>query len=43
MTGAKTPALLNGLTPGTTYAVQIRAYGTLGYTEWSDSVTRMVI
>jgi hypothetical protein len=40
---AQRPALLNDLTPGTTYAVQVQAYGTVGYTEWSDSVTRMVI
>lgn len=40
---AKRPALLNGLTPGTTYAVQVRAYGTLGYSGWSDSTIRMVI
>ena len=40
---AKTAVPLNGLTPGTTYAVQVRAYGQLGYTEYSDSVTRMVI
>jgi hypothetical protein len=40
---AKRPALLNGLMPGTTYAVQVQAYGVVGYTEWSDSVNRMVI
>jgi hypothetical protein len=39
---AKT-ATLNGLTPGTTYAFQVRAYGVLGYTKWSDSATRMCI
>jgi len=39
---AKTAAALNGLTPGTTYAIQVRAYGFLGYTEWSDSAVRMV-
>jgi len=39
---AKTAAALNGLTPGTTYAIQVRAYGSLGYTEWSDSAVRMV-
>jgi hypothetical protein len=38
---AKTAAALNGLTPGTSYAIQVRAYGPLGYTEWSDSVVRM--
>ena len=40
---AKTATPVNGLTPGTTYAVQVRAYGHLGYTEWSDSATRMCI
>jgi hypothetical protein len=40
---ARTPALISGLTPGTTYAVQVRAYGTLGYSEWSDSAVRMAI
>ena len=40
---AKTAVPINGLTPGTTYAVQVRAYGQLGYTAYSDSVTRMVI
>jgi hypothetical protein len=34
---------INGLTPGTTYAVQVRAYGAAGFTEWTDSMTRMVI
>jgi len=32
---------VTGLTPGTTYAFQMRALGRLGYTDWSDSVTRM--
>jgi hypothetical protein len=32
---------VDGLTPGTTYAFQVRALGRLGYTDWSDSVTRM--
>jgi hypothetical protein len=33
--------VVNGLTPGTTYAFQVRALGRAGYTNWSDSVTRM--
>jgi len=37
------PAVITGLTPGVTYAIQVRAYGTLGYTEWSDSAIRMAI
>jgi len=33
--------LLKGLTPATTYAIQIRALGVLGFGEWSDVATRM--
>jgi len=40
---ARTAVPIDGLTPGTTYAVQVRAYGQLGYTEWSASATRMCI
>ena len=40
---AKPAVPIDGLTPGTTYAVQVRAYGQLGYTEYSDSATRMAI
>jgi len=40
---AKTAAVINGLTPGATYAIQVRAYGRLGFTEWSDSAVRMAI
>jgi hypothetical protein len=40
---ATKPAVLNNLTPGVTYSIQVRAYGVLGYTEWSDAVTRMAI
>jgi Fibronectin type III domain len=32
---------LTGLTPGTTYAMQIRALGVLGFGEWSEVATRM--
>ena len=39
----KPPVAIDGLTPGTTYAIQVRAYGPLGHTEWSDSATRMCI
>lgn len=38
---AKAAISITGLTPGTTYAFQVRAFGSLGYTEWSDSATRM--
>jgi hypothetical protein len=36
-------ATVGGLTPGTTYAFQVRAYGVVGYTEWSNSAIRMCI
>src|SRR5207244_1814279 len=44
-TAAKTkPSIsIDGLTPGTTYAIQVRAYGPLGHTEWSDSATRVCL
>ena len=32
---------VNGLRPGMTYAFQVRVLGRAGYTNWSDSVTRM--
>jgi hypothetical protein len=34
---------VENLTPGTTYMFQVRAYGKLGYTDWSQPVQRMVI
>jgi len=34
---------VTGLTSGTDYAFQVRALGRLGYTDWSDSVTRVSI
>jgi len=40
---AKSAAPISGLTPGTTYAIQVRAYGPLGFTDWSQSSTRMAI
>jgi hypothetical protein len=43
MTIAKTPVSISGLTPGTIYAFQVRALGKLGFTDWSDSATRMCI
>jgi hypothetical protein len=36
------PVLINKLAPGTVYMFQVRALGRLGYTDWSDSVSRMV-
>ena len=35
----KSPAVLTGLTPGTTYFFQARALLKEGYTDWTDSVT----
>ena len=32
---------VTGLTPGTTYAFQIRSFSASGYSDWSDSVIRM--
>jgi hypothetical protein len=34
---------VDNLTPGTTYVFQVRAFGKLGYTDWSQPVQRMVI
>ena len=40
---AKKAVPYNGLIPGTIYAFRVRAYGVLGFTDWSDFVTRMCI
>ncbi len=37
------PISVSGLAAGITYAFQVRAYGQLSYTEYSDSMARMVI
>jgi len=34
---------VNNLTPGTTYTFQVRAFGKLGFSDWSSAVQRMVI
>jgi len=40
--GKTRPAfIVTGLTPGTIYAFQVRAYGVDGFTDWSDTVTCM--
>jgi hypothetical protein len=41
ITIVKTAKTIDGLTPGTTYAFQVRALLDAGYTDWSDSVTMM--
>jgi hypothetical protein len=40
---ARKPLTITGLTPGTTYAFQVRAFGKAGWTDWSASATRMAI
>jgi hypothetical protein len=37
----KPAALVTGLTVGTTYAFQVRAVTNSGYTDWSESITRV--
>jgi hypothetical protein len=37
------PVGFQSLTPGTIYAFQVRAYGKLGYTDWTDSTTCMCV
>ena len=39
LTGVRTPVLLTGLTPATTYQFQVRALLKTGYTDWSDPVS----
>jgi hypothetical protein len=36
--GSKKAPIID-LTPGANYAFQIRAFGRLGHTDWSDSIT----
>jgi hypothetical protein len=40
---AKQAAPINGLTTGTTYTFQARAFGKLGFSDWSDPINRMCI
>ena len=37
----RTASTIPGLTPGATYVFQVRAVTKTGYTDWSDSVTRV--
>jgi hypothetical protein len=37
------PVPVNNLTPGTAYAFQVRAFGKLGFSDWSASAERMCI
>lgn len=41
VTKVKPPVGIDGLTPGTIYAIQVRALGRVGYTAWTDSATCM--
>src|SRR2546427_5469248 len=43
VTSTKPPTVIKNLTPGTTYLFQVRAFGKLGYSEWSNPAQRMVI
>jgi hypothetical protein len=40
-TAVKQAIPVNNLIPGTTYIIQVRALGALGYSDWSDAITRM--
>ena len=39
----KTSLIIDNLTPGTTYAFQVRAFGRSGSTDWSDAVIRIAV
>ena len=39
--GVRTPVAISGLTPGTTYAFQVRSLSKAGFSDWSDSLTFM--
>jgi len=41
--GVKPPFLISGLVPGTTYVFQARSLTRTGYSDWSDSVTRIAL
>jgi hypothetical protein len=43
LTATKPATVFNNLTPGGTYTFQVRAYGKLGYSDWSDTAGRMCI
>jgi hypothetical protein len=38
----KKPLIVDQLTPGTMYMFQVKALGRMGYTDYSDTVSRMV-
>ena len=42
VTKTRPAVTITGLTPGTTYSIQVRSFAdATGFTDWSDSVTRM--
>ena len=41
VTKVRPPVAIEGLSAGTVYAFQVRALGTVGYTDWTDSATCM--
>lgn len=43
VTRVRPPTLFSGLTPGVIYTFQVRALGHMGYTNWSDPISKMVI
>jgi len=43
VTHLRSTTVVSGLTPGTIYAFQVRAVIRSAYTDWSDSVTQMVM
>ena len=42
VTRTRPATLISGLTPGTIYTFQVKALGHLGWTNWSDPVSKMV-
>ena len=43
VTRVRPATLISGLTPGVIYTVQVRALGHMGWTDWSDPISKMVI
>ena len=43
VTNVKSRMTLKGLTPGVKYLFQVRAVIDNGYTDWTDSVTKMAV
>jgi hypothetical protein len=43
VTTVVTPVTIDGLTPGTTYTFRLRGYGIHGFSDWSNTASRMCI